>query len=491
MPITGILALWLEFLCVFGHPPLRKTESADSPKPTELFYQQKLDHFNPADQRRWPHRYLLNNDTWDGRGQLANGCPGPVLMYTGNEGPIDAFWSVSGFVVQELATKLGGLVLFPEERYYGKSLPFGNASLQVQNVRYLTTAQVLEDFVEIVAHIKSTVPKAYNCPVVAFGGSYGGTLTALMRAAHPGTVIGGLAASSELGYYDPSGMAAHGVNEFAFEDIVIATWKHARSGCFDAIQDAITAIDDANDTYVVEQFQVCEPRALGPGPKSTLFAYVLEGMPQGDYPSLGFPVTKACDVLLDAYHNTTDKKTALIQAAAGIAKTFHGASSCIPYDVGGPGSNPGDGPSSSAWGYQSCTECLHAFSARTLRKYTFDIERSTALCDTLYNHTVKPDLTSLAHQFGGAYSLAEGAAGVSHLIWSHGTLDPWHGWFKNIQPPPPHLEIYHILMEGSAHHTDLRSPSQTDPSSVTEARVKEEAIIRKWIHEATAVEVMI
>lgn len=491
MAIASIFALWLNFLCVFGRPRLHDIESTDYPKPTELFYQQKLDHFNPADQRRWSHRYLFNNDTWDGRGQLANGCPGPVLMYTGNEGPIDDFWSISGFVVQVLATKLGGLVLFPEERYYGKSLPFGNASLEAENVHYLTTAQVLEDFVELVAHIKSTIPKAHNCPVVAFGGSYGGTLTALLRAAHPGTVIGGLAASSELGYYDPAGMASHGVNEFAFEDVVVATWRRARPGCLDAIQGAIAAIDDANETYIVEQFQVCEPRAFGPGPKSTLFAYVLEGMPQGDYPSLGFPVTKACDALLGAYNDDTDKKTALIQAAAGIVKTFFGSSACIPYDVGGPGNTPGDGPSPSAFGYQSCTECLHAFSAHTLRNYTFSLERSAALCDTLYNHTVKPDLTSLAREFGGAYSLAEGTAGVSHLIWSQGTLDPWHGWFKNILPPSPHLEIHHILMEGSAHHTDLRAPSQADPSSVTEARAQEEAIIRKWIQEAAAVEVMI
>jgi hypothetical protein len=32
------------------------------------------------------------------------------------------------------------------------------------------------------AHLKATVPKAANCPVVAFGGSYGGTLTTFLRA---------------------------------------------------------------------------------------------------------------------------------------------------------------------------------------------------------------------------------------------------------------------------------------------------------------------
>lgn len=476
--------LSLQLLSCAARPHLHDAVPTDYPKPTELFFKQKVDHFNPADQRTWSHRYFLNKDAWDGRAHLANGCPGPILLYTGNEGPIDAFWQISGFVVQELSRKLGGLVLFPEERYFGKSLPFGDKSLLSENVHYLTTAQVLEDYVEVVAHIKATIPKASNCPVVAFGGSYGATLTALLRASHPDTVIGGLAASSELGYYDQAGLAAHGVGEFAWEDVVLATWSNARKNCLSSIKKAIGAIDAAKESYIVKKFNVCEPKALG-RTQSGLFAYALEGMPQGDYPSLGFPVTQACDSLNEAA--STGKAEDLIDVAAQLVKNSLGSDSCIAYDVGGPGNTPGDGPSLSAWGFQSCTECLHASSAKVLRNYTFSLEGSTKLCNTLFNRTVHPDLNALAHQFGGAYALAEGTAGVSHLIWSQGTLDPWHGWWKNIKEPPVGLEVYHILMKDSAHHTDLRLPSKADPQSVTAARTKEELIIRKWIHEATAV----
>jgi pimeloyl-ACP methyl ester carboxylesterase len=479
------------FLCGSGlHPyafPVRREVLSEGyPKPQELWYQQKLDHFNASDQRRWSHRYLMNNDTWDGRGHLANGCPGPILLYTGNEGPVTAFWELSGFIVAELAPKLGGLLLFPEERHYGKSLPFGNNSLSTEHLHYLTTAQVLEDFVDIVAHVKATIPLASNCPVVAFGGSYGGTLTALLRATHPETVIGGLAASSEIGYYDLAGWDKHGVDEFTFENVVINTWDRARPGCLDVVRSTLRAIDEANESYIVKTFNACDAHALGPGPKSSFFAYVLEGMPQGDYPSLGFPVTKACDALLDAQTGSADANvhTRLIEAAAGIAKTFYDSASCVPYSVGGPGNTPGDGPAKSAWGYQSCTETLHAFSARVLRNYTFERRASCKLCGELYNGAVRPDLSALARKFGGAYPMAEGSAGVSHLIWSQGTLDPWHGWFKNIAAPPQHLEIYHFLMEGSAHHTDLRLPSSADPKSVVRTRHLEEQIIRKWIAES-------
>ena len=68
--------------------------------------------------------------------------------------------------------------------------------------------------VELMAHLKSTLgPDAANCPVVAFGGSFGGTLTTFLRATHPDVVVGGLAASAPIGYYDKEGWAAHGVDE--------------------------------------------------------------------------------------------------------------------------------------------------------------------------------------------------------------------------------------------------------------------------------------
>eukprot|EP00927_Polykrikos_kofoidii_P051753 TRINITY_DN45548_c0_g1_i1.p1 TRINITY_DN45548_c0_g1~~TRINITY_DN45548_c0_g1_i1.p1 ORF type:complete len:502 (-),score=57.09 TRINITY_DN45548_c0_g1_i1:141-1646(-) len=489
---TGMVMMisWVVFAPFAAAYPALQHDSLNRGYPValELYYEQKLDHFNPADQRRWPQRYLMNKDSWDGRGRLANGCPGPVLLYTGNEGPITAFWELSGFVVDVLASKLGGLVLFPEERFYGTSLPFGNRSFEPANIRFLTTAQVLEDIVEIVDHVKQTVPDASTCPVVAFGGSYGGTLTALLRASHPATIVGGLAASSELGYYDLLGWQSHGVDQFTFEDVVVSTWENSRPGCLNAVMAALQAIDKASESSVMTAFNVCDARVLGKGPKSTLFAYVLEGMPQGDYPSLGYPVTKACDALLAARASDGNDNVVsanLVAVAGQIANTFYGSPSCVSYDVGGPGNVPGDGPSPSAWGYQSCTEALHAFSARTFRNYTFDLDMSTSLCGLIYNDTVEPDLFALAREFGGAYALAEGTAGVSNLIWSQGTLDPWHGWFKNISKPAPQLGVHHILMEGSAHHTDLRSPSDADPPSVVHARRLEESIIRTWIEEAT------
>lgn len=47
------------------------------------YFEQRLDHFNAADQRTFKQRYLVNEEKWKGEG--------PILLYTGNEGDITWF----------------------------------------------------------------------------------------------------------------------------------------------------------------------------------------------------------------------------------------------------------------------------------------------------------------------------------------------------------------------------------------------------------------
>jgi hypothetical protein len=70
-----------------------------------LFYNQTLNHFDPSDNRKFQHRFLFNDEHWDGSGELENGCKGPILLYTGNEGDIEAFWEANGFMHEYLAPK--------------------------------------------------------------------------------------------------------------------------------------------------------------------------------------------------------------------------------------------------------------------------------------------------------------------------------------------------------------------------------------------------
>ena len=278
-------------------------------------------------------------------------------------------------MVNYLAPKWGAMLVFPEERYYGTSLPFGDASFQSHNLKYLTTEQILEDYVELIGHLKTTIPGASNCPVVAFGGSYGGTLTTFLRAKYPATVIGGLASSAPIGYYDKEGWAAHGVDEFTWSDIVTRDYADAHPQCLKQISAAMSAIEATPVSDLVQTFGVCDASGLGPDSHTELFAYALESLPQLDYPYPvgalpGWPVNVTCKNLVAA--GSSNAK--LVAAAADITAKVIGKppNGCIPTLTEGPGEVPGDGPGDdSAWGFQSCTENLHQFSARgPIRSYT-------------------------------------------------------------------------------------------------------------------------
>ena len=141
----------------------------------ERWFNQTLDHFRYVLPRAtFQQRYLFNDTNWGrattagggggggggGGDGLANGCPGPILFYTGNEGPITGFWGATGFLSEVLAPAWGGLLVHAEERYYGASQPFASgvpgeppsaaASFATPaRAAFLTTEQVLADYVQV------------------------------------------------------------------------------------------------------------------------------------------------------------------------------------------------------------------------------------------------------------------------------------------------------------------------------------------------------
>jgi len=64
-----------------------------------------------------------------------------------------------------------------QHRYYGESTPFGSAKEAYKDattLSYLTAEQALADFSVLITDLKQNF-SAKDCPVVLFGGSYGGS----------------------------------------------------------------------------------------------------------------------------------------------------------------------------------------------------------------------------------------------------------------------------------------------------------------------------
>lgn len=259
-------------------------------------YPQPLSHFARGGDggKLFDQRLCVYDDFW------TPNSTDPVFFYTGNESPVEEYVNNSG-LMWSLAKKYNALVVFAEHRYFGESVP----ELQglANCISYLSSQEALADYVAVIGHLRRN-SGAQSSPVVAFGGSYGGMLSAWIRLLYPSAVDGAIAASAPtLGFpldncpIDSSAQAVTGAASEA---------GGCAPGCADNLKASYVLLSDIGKSeegrnWISQQLNLCSP-LRSTEDVSAMLGYLqtpLFDLAEGSYP---FP----SDYITFALTGTTD-----------------------------------------------------------------------------------------------------------------------------------------------------------------------------------------
>ncbi|XP_065183893.1 dipeptidyl peptidase 2-like [Sycon ciliatum] len=379
----------------------------------------------------------------------------------------------------EVAKEVGGMIVFIEHRYYGKSIPFGANWRQDLNYQFLTVDQALADYAVILSVLKKDLGNP-NRKVIAFGGSYGGMLTAYMRFKYPNIVDGGLAASAPIfpmGKYD-------------FFRAVTDDCHRYNSLCPVRVRSAFTGILKLTESVsglekLKAKFHLCSNISADNLQHFLLWirnSFTIMAMVDYPYAAsfLGnlpaYPVNRACDKILaadDALDGLADAVAMFYNSTSGPVQCFNPATEFMACaDATGCGKM-------SQWDIQVCLQVRFPSGTNNVTDM-FPPFAPWAPSDYEAYCTKKYGPLSYSHDFFSIDFWSDSIAASSNLIFSNGDLDPWHtgGVLKNIDHAP---SIVPILIKGGAHHLDLRGHHEDDPESVVDARNLEVRIIKSWL----------
>lgn len=348
----------------------------------------------------------------------------------------------------DIAPQFNALLVFAEHRYYGESLPFGNASYaNGHNLRFLTSQQALADYAVLLRDLK----QRYGCedsPVIAFGGSYGGMLTgacappasqpracsrrrrrnlrttlhrsAWFRMTYPHVVAGAIAASAPIlqftGVTDPN----------VYSQITTRTFRNAGPGCAEGIARSWGVMDGiAGSAAGLQQlsatFRLCQPLQSEEEVRTLLFpwlssAYQYLAMADYPYPSsfLGpmpaWPVKYSCQFFAP---NMPD--AALVDAVRQVANVFYNYSgdggAC--FDLSN--AEPSTLGALDGWDYQSCTEMVMPIgqypATDMFYSQPWNYEGEVQRCTQMYGDGLVPRRDWVATYYGTSLS------GASNIVF--------------------------------------------------------------------------
>lgn len=360
-------------------------------------------------------------------------------------------------------------------------MPYGSEEEAYKNastLSFLTAEQALADFAVLITELKRNL-SAEGCPVVLFGGSYGGMLAAWMRLKYPHIAIGALASSAPILQFEDI------VPTETFYNIVSNDFRRESSSCFNTIKESWDALvtegqKDNGLVQLTKTFRLCrELKKIDDLSDWLDSAYSYLAMVNYPYPAEfvmplpGHPIKEVCRKIDDCPDGTSTLER--VFEGVSIFYNYTGQAECFELedtsDVGTDG-----------WNWQACTEMVMPMSSgRDASMFpTYDFNLSAFEDECLKNYNVKPRPTWITTEYGGHDIKVTLKAFGSNIIFSNGLLDPWSGGsvLQNVSET-----IIALVAEEGAHHLDLRFSTKDDPKWLIEQRETEIKLIEGWIEK--------
>nr|XP_037289026.1 lysosomal Pro-X carboxypeptidase-like [Rhipicephalus microplus] len=372
-----------------------------------------IDHFTYGKNATFPLRYAMADQYWNRKG-------GPIFIYTANEGSIEDHITNTG-IMWEWGRDFKALLVFPEHRYYGKSLPFGKDSFKTPEMTaYLTTEQALADYIDLVIWLKRNIKGARTSRVAAFGGHHAGMLATWFRTKYPHIVRAALASSAPFKMFSP----ATKCDTFykAVTDIYKQTWKHCPREV-KRIWPLLEALASTEEgcRKLGERFRLCQ--RLSSNHLASFRGWVrdsLIGVTLVNYPFRSSQVPpqplKQCTEFVQPF------------CGDGVADMFY----------------------PTEWDYAKfCQKCRLQFG-------------------------VHPKVDRIVRSLGG-FNLC----GTARVFFTYGNLDPWSAYGIDVAPS---RYVEYRSIRGGAHCLDLRfSNDRWDPHSLRLGRRVAKRAFRRWL----------
>lgn len=422
-------------------------------KSSPLVWQAPVDHFDKTNTNTFNQRYYVNDAYWK-KGS------GPVFYEIGGEGTLSG---PPGGFIEQLAQNHSALLIALEHRFYGESIPNGNAN--TENYRFLSVEQALADLASFTDYYKQTVPESKNVPWVVFGGSYPGALSSWYRAAYPDYSIGSLSSSGVVNCI---------IDYYQFDMSVSAA---AGNQCADNIR----------------RIQRAFEKKIGTGPEGFSYAKSLFHC-EADIAETDFyyMIADAWSMMIqysaktglcsriDLPKDASDEQ--VMENFASYTNEFWGADFCAGgfYNTQALKDPARWDVNARSWRYQTCSQVSYFNTAPpsgSLRSQTVNLDYHLKQCAEIFGEKIFPSSVEMNTRFGGAFPHA------TNVFYSDFSDDPWQR--ASVTYPVSEVQPYFLAQcDNCGHCLDFHATSPSDPAPLQQSRREFERYLNLWLEAA-------